>query len=567
MSFYGYNPKDYIQDFSWIGDIGQALGATASKMPELIKFNRLLHENKKAKGMTYEALNKFIDSFDESELLQIAPLMGLSNPDGQPINNSEEIRTKLKNQLDSMSPPAPETGLKGEEEDPKMYASKVINGFMVPLVQALGKSPIDQHKLLARFSSRTNNTDLISAAQESEMAKTGRSLETFQAQQGIQNQSALDLHKQKTAFDTGESDKIQANFNEQMKQYGFDGNKPDVVGWIANANVSPDDKVRGVNMLIGAIESEIKAITSSTITSGRGKTPANAVISRDDRIEQSLNISAKMAEIEKMLGDKDLMKTLSDAQKNQMKTRYKSLQKMYNQIDYEFDVSTESPTSNPESVAITAKGALDKKGVVDFLRFVDDNGGNYKKINEYLQENPSYGDYVTKQTGMFGSTKFVLNDKAKQFVDGVTQTPTTEETNEQPKPENTKYAETIFSMLPEKNKVNGSVEAIQAKIDEVGIDKVIQDIGIDSEEFFNLVDPVSFNSLVNTQSAVSDYSGTLSVKSNNNPQKTTDKEDKNLFDIINIKRKKQNKAPLTKTEFNTQLKVLGSSGLKKRYGF
>jgi len=202
--YYGYNPRDYVQDFSWIGDIGSAISAASNKMPELIKFNRLLNENKKAKEIVYTSLNQVIDSFNDDELANIGMSMGLAES-GKPTDPNV-IKEKLRGRLEKSGQYAPKKGIIGEGIDSKQYANRVINGFAVPLIQAAtsksGGGPMDIYKTMTRIMANVDNTSINKALQESEPFSRGQQLSDYQQQQKIQMETGVEGDKLRTENET-----------------------------------------------------------------------------------------------------------------------------------------------------------------------------------------------------------------------------------------------------------------------------------------------------------------------------------------------------------------------------
>ena len=126
MANYGYNPKDYLQDFSWIGDIGQAISQTSLRMPELIELNKTIKENNKFKEMSWSASNQFIDQMDGEDLSKIASTMGYM----EAVNSDDETYTNTRAKLKEMLPKFEDSST---NED---YAGKLTNAFFVPFLQA-----------------------------------------------------------------------------------------------------------------------------------------------------------------------------------------------------------------------------------------------------------------------------------------------------------------------------------------------------------------------------------------------------------------------------------------------
>lgn len=115
-----YNPADYINDFSWVGDIGGYLGKFASEMPELLELNKNINENNKFKEMTYSGLNQFLNNMDKNSISNIASSMGIDSSD------IEFARSELKKKIPQFT----------DTTDNKQYGKQLVESFIVPFAQA-----------------------------------------------------------------------------------------------------------------------------------------------------------------------------------------------------------------------------------------------------------------------------------------------------------------------------------------------------------------------------------------------------------------------------------------------
>lgn len=166
---YGYEPANYMQDFSWIGDIGKAISATALKMPELIELNRSIKENNKFKELTYDATNKYIDQLDIEKVSNILSAMGMA----------EDVKVGEQNARNRLKSLVPKYEDSSSNED---YASKITNSFFVPFMQAAqseaGGGVLKFGDLFGNLRSGT----LQEAIRESSVGKEVRSQELEQQQ-------------------------------------------------------------------------------------------------------------------------------------------------------------------------------------------------------------------------------------------------------------------------------------------------------------------------------------------------------------------------------------------------
>lgn len=115
-----YDPSRYIQDFSWVGDIGKTLGSFASEIPELLEMNKSIHENNKFKEMSYSGMSQFLDNFDENAVSNVASSLGIES------NDIELARTKLKEMIPKYT----------DSMDNKAYGKQLVESFVVPLTKA-----------------------------------------------------------------------------------------------------------------------------------------------------------------------------------------------------------------------------------------------------------------------------------------------------------------------------------------------------------------------------------------------------------------------------------------------
>lgn len=191
-----YNPADYIQDFSWVGDIGKVVGNFASELPELLELNRTVHENNKFKDMTYSGLSQFVDEMDEPIISNIASSMGLKF-DGDIASARQQVKDKIPKFSDTT--------------DNKEYAANLVNQFVVPFVTAAkskdGGGSLTDGDLMARIP--------------------GMFKESFgQTSTGKEVQSNIDLDAQKErTYGQGGTKELDQQFAQKTEQQQFDTNK------------------------------------------------------------------------------------------------------------------------------------------------------------------------------------------------------------------------------------------------------------------------------------------------------------------------------------------------------
>ena len=127
MPSINYNPRDYVMDFSWIGDIGKSIAGVASTMPELIKMNREVHNNNKFKQESYGYLDQWINQMDDGTAVELAASWGLGASD------AAEAKAKIKEKI-----PQP---LDMESETNQDYAKRLTYDFSAPLYENYKKTP------------------------------------------------------------------------------------------------------------------------------------------------------------------------------------------------------------------------------------------------------------------------------------------------------------------------------------------------------------------------------------------------------------------------------------------
>jgi hypothetical protein len=139
MSYYNYDPSKYIQDFSWVGDIGKAISSTALKMPELIELNKNIKENNKFKEMSYSSVNEYIDQLDPKIANSILSADGYAKE----VNTGdfELVKAKLKEKIPKYS-----DKMTNEE-----YAKVLADSFFVPYMQAAQSDAAGNHTFGSLF--------------------------------------------------------------------------------------------------------------------------------------------------------------------------------------------------------------------------------------------------------------------------------------------------------------------------------------------------------------------------------------------------------------------------------
>lgn len=117
---YGYDPSKYINDFSWVGKMGDTVGQFAMQMPELIELNKNIKESNKFKQITYSQTNTYIDRLPDEVASNVASSMGLK------FASIDEAKEQLKTSIPKFT----------DTQTNEDYANKLVYGFFLPFSQA-----------------------------------------------------------------------------------------------------------------------------------------------------------------------------------------------------------------------------------------------------------------------------------------------------------------------------------------------------------------------------------------------------------------------------------------------
>ena len=174
---YGYNPAQYKQDFSWLGNIGQAVAATADKMPDLLQLNQHIHENQNFKQIAYQGMNDGIDKMSQTDpamLNAIATHMGYNgNVD------KESMADYIKSQIPKIA---------GESQDSKEYGFAVAQKVGIPMVDAINTLYHDDPDQISTAFAKVRSymsSDVAPIVDQSEISKQikARQVDTQQNQE------------------------------------------------------------------------------------------------------------------------------------------------------------------------------------------------------------------------------------------------------------------------------------------------------------------------------------------------------------------------------------------------
>jgi hypothetical protein len=167
---YGYDPSRYINDYSWLGEVGKVMANVAYKMPGLLELNKQIKENKALKEQTYESLNNGIDSLPDDYAIQIASGMG------QATANAQQAKDFLK-----MKVPKPQ----GEKQDNGEYMRLIGEGFFAPLSQVASEAKLPVGQITARFSGNIATPALQTPQGQMAMQNDAQRKKEEQSQQSV----------------------------------------------------------------------------------------------------------------------------------------------------------------------------------------------------------------------------------------------------------------------------------------------------------------------------------------------------------------------------------------------
>jgi hypothetical protein len=212
--FYGYNPGEYVTNWSWLGDVGNVFAKTVSSMPELAKMNREIKENKMMKHKEMEALYTWLDKIPNEKLVPIASAMKLN------FNDPEEAR----NQIKAMIPDANKTSEKTTNEQFTLDAAKFVSSFVGAAKSEVGGIK-DIGELLAVLPSgniqesfRTQTHAGQTLTKDDEYAKSfERGGKELKRDLGMRNESTMDLTKQQDQLRVDKFSQFAPKVNEILK--------------------------------------------------------------------------------------------------------------------------------------------------------------------------------------------------------------------------------------------------------------------------------------------------------------------------------------------------------------
>lgn len=223
--YYGYNPKDYQNNFDWIGDIGKTVSRFAGEMPELLELNKSIKENNMHKQRLFSEMSQGIDSFDDKALISIAQQMGISEVAQADINDPNTgklAKEKLKKRLNA---------LKFTEKDTnETYTKTLLDEFLIPATKAANRAGITTGAFAAHFQNN-NFTGAIEQTKEAQLEAKQQQYLTDKANKfgpggeaDLENQKRLELQsgldKQEEIKKAKEQKKITDVKNYAMKLIG-----------------------------------------------------------------------------------------------------------------------------------------------------------------------------------------------------------------------------------------------------------------------------------------------------------------------------------------------------------
>lgn len=217
--FYGYNPGDFRTDFSWLGDVGAAVGKTANAFPELWDLNQQIKENRFFKQKAYTEMQEWVDWLDDTKVTNIASSMGLQYDPNDP----QQARNLLKQQILDPS----KLGDKLSNED---YVKRLAIDSVAPIVEAAkakANGVLTEGDLFAGFKSGVtreafkNNTTTGKAMMADDQRRKDFEFEfgengPLANRLKMQNQSQLDLNQKQYEVEQERSSDIYAQVDDIM---------------------------------------------------------------------------------------------------------------------------------------------------------------------------------------------------------------------------------------------------------------------------------------------------------------------------------------------------------------
>jgi len=89
---YGYEPKDYLSDYSWLGRISDKLERIGPQISAVRRMNEMLKKNAMLKEDTSETIGKIIDTMGDDDIKDVAYKMGI-DPN---IRDPKELKNLVK---------------------------------------------------------------------------------------------------------------------------------------------------------------------------------------------------------------------------------------------------------------------------------------------------------------------------------------------------------------------------------------------------------------------------------------------------------------------------------------
>lgn len=93
MPYQGYDPSKYIKDYSWIGNMGNAVAQFAYRLPELVEANKAIHTNANANQETVAEREEWIKTVLSNDQLRV---LLSQNYGTDPEHVEEVLRSKFR---------------------------------------------------------------------------------------------------------------------------------------------------------------------------------------------------------------------------------------------------------------------------------------------------------------------------------------------------------------------------------------------------------------------------------------------------------------------------------------
>jgi len=306
--FYGYNPGDFRTDFSWLGDIGAAVGKAANAFPELWDLNQQIKENRFFKQKAYTEMLEWIDWLDDTKVTNIASSMGLQYDPNDP----QQARNLLKQRI--IDPSKLSDKLSNED-----YVKRLAIDSVAPIVEAAkakANGVLTEGDLFAGFKSGVtreafkNSTTTGKAMMADEQRRKDFEFEfgengPFAKRLEMQNQSQLSHNQKLYDIEKQRSSDVYAQVDDIMSMV----KKSDEV-WSASGldQYDPEAREKAYKTLAAKEANELKNMYQQIQQLQSTNKPVSVDVFDDLIISIDSKIYQKGAQLDAHLKNKDAKK-------------------------------------------------------------------------------------------------------------------------------------------------------------------------------------------------------------------------------------------------------------------